>query len=91
MKNLLPQPEQRLLKAVSDTSINTSSTLTVSDDLCLNKEKSTSMEDSTVASWQEEVQYVELTKNDRGFGFSILDYQDPVDTKCTVSNSFSII
>lgn len=84
LKNLLPHPEQRLLKALSDTSINTSSTLTVSDDLNLTREKSRSMEDSNIAMWKDEVEYIELTKNDRGFGFSILDYQDPIDPKSTV-------
>lgn len=39
---------------------------------------------TNVAMWSEEVDYVKLVKNDRGLGFSILDYQDPVDPKSTI-------
>ncbi|KAK9871938.1 hypothetical protein WA026_015188 [Henosepilachna vigintioctopunctata] len=84
LKNLLPQPEQRLLKALSDTSINTSSTLTVSDEPNLTKEKSRSLEGTNLAMWTDEIEYIELVKIDRGLGFSILDYQDPIDPKSTV-------
>ncbi|KAL3279851.1 hypothetical protein HHI36_017357 [Cryptolaemus montrouzieri] len=34
--------------------------------------------------WNDDVEYIELIKNDRGLGFSILDYQDPVDPKSAV-------
>lgn len=34
--------------------------------------------------WSDDVEYVELLKGDRGLGFSILDYQDPLDVKATV-------
>lgn len=84
LKNLLPQPEQRLLKALSDTSINTSSTATVTDEAGLQKVKSRSLEVTNVAMWSEDVEYVELRKGDRGLGFSILDYQDPLDLKASV-------
>ncbi|EFA07063.2 Patj homolog-like Protein [Tribolium castaneum] len=84
LKNLLPQPEQRLLKALSDTSINTSSTVTVTSEPSLQKAKSRSLEVTNLAMWSEEVEYVELLKTDRGLGFSILDYQDPLDPKATV-------
>ncbi|XP_019881918.1 patj homolog isoform X2 [Aethina tumida] len=84
LKNLLPQPEQRLLKALSDTSLNTSSTVTVTDEPSLQKAKSRSLEVTNLAMWSEDVEYVELVKTDRGLGFSILDYQDPLDPKSTV-------
>lgn len=34
--------------------------------------------------WSDEVEYIELRKGDRGLGFSILDYQDPLNAKATV-------
>ncbi|GLV43577.1 patj [Carabus blaptoides fortunei] len=85
LKNLLPQPE-RLVKAVSDTSINTSSTATVTDENSLQKSKSRSrsMENTNLAMWLEDVEIIELRKGDRGLGFSILDYQDPLDSQATV-------
>ncbi|CAG9860750.1 unnamed protein product [Phyllotreta striolata] len=82
LKNLLPQPEQKLIKALSDTSLNTSSTIT--DESNLQKAKSRSLEVTNVAMWSDEVEYVELMKGDRGLGFSILDYQDPIDLKSSV-------
>ncbi|XP_072526537.1 multiple PDZ domain protein isoform X2 [Salminus brasiliensis] len=36
------------------------------------------------AMWQDEIQVYELQKGEAGLGFSILDYQDPVDPKKTV-------
>lgn len=83
LKNLLPQPE-RLIKAVSDTSINTSSTATVTDENSLQKSKSRSLEATNLAMWCEDIEIIELKKGDRGLGFSILDYQDPLDCKATV-------
>lgn len=83
LKNLLPQPE-RLLKAVSDTSINTSSTATVTDENSLQKSKSRSLEATNLAMWADEVEMIELKKGERGLGFSILDYQDPLDSSSTV-------
>lgn len=83
LKNLLPQPE-RLVKAVSDSSINTSSTATVTDENSLQKSKSRSMENTNVAMWCEDLEVIELKKGDRGLGFSILDYQDPLDSQKTV-------
>nr|CAH7769658.1 unnamed protein product [Callosobruchus chinensis] len=84
LKNLLPQPEQRLIKALSDTSLNTSSSPSGADEPNLDKVKSRSLEVTNVAMWSEEIEYVELIKGDRGLGFSILDYQDPLDTKSSV-------
>ncbi|KAM4876856.1 multiple PDZ domain protein isoform 3-T6 [Thomomys bottae] len=37
-----------------------------------------------LAMWEAGVQYIELEKGSRGLGFSILDYQDPVDPANTV-------
>ncbi|KAK2556764.1 Multiple PDZ domain protein, partial [Acropora cervicornis] len=34
--------------------------------------------------WSEEIDYVELEKDDKGLGFSILDYKDPVSPEKTV-------
>lgn len=34
--------------------------------------------------WSSEPQIIELLKGDRGLGFSILDYQDPMDPKDTL-------
>lgn len=86
LKNLLPQPEQRLVKALSDTSINTSSTATITDEGAnnLQKSKSRSLEANNLAMWSDEVEMIDLKKGDRGLGFSILDYQDPLDTNATV-------
>ncbi|XP_073907969.1 multiple PDZ domain protein isoform X19 [Castor canadensis] len=37
-----------------------------------------------LAMWEAGIQYIELEKGSRGLGFSILDYQDPVDPASTV-------
>lgn len=37
-----------------------------------------------LAMWSSEPQIIELVKGDRGLGFSILDYQDPMDPKDTL-------
>ena len=34
--------------------------------------------------WSEEVLIIELVKSERGLGFSILDYQDPMNKEQTV-------
>ncbi|XP_015201288.1 multiple PDZ domain protein isoform X4 [Lepisosteus oculatus] len=39
---------------------------------------------SSLAMWETEIQDIELEKGDMGLGFSILDYQDPVDPEKTV-------
>ncbi len=49
------------------------------------KLKSRSLEPLTsLAMWSEEVLIIELVKGDRGLGFSILDYQDPMNKEETV-------
>ncbi|XP_043941477.1 inaD-like protein [Protopterus annectens] len=41
-------------------------------------------EDGELALWSEEVKIIELEKDSRGLGFSILDYQDPLEPSRTV-------
>ncbi|CAG9808015.1 unnamed protein product [Chironomus riparius] len=67
-------------KALSESSLYTSSTATITD-----QQKFRSMENvSGLALWTEDITYVSLEKTEKGFGFSILDYQDPLDTDATV-------
>ncbi|KAG5671373.1 hypothetical protein PVAND_001574 [Polypedilum vanderplanki] len=76
----LCMPGQLTTKALSESSLYTSSTATMTD-----QQKSKSMENvSGLALWEDEVTYVTLEKTDKGFGFSILDYQDPLDSDATV-------
>lgn len=73
-----------LIKAQSDTSINTSSTATLTNHSGHSR-RSRSLECvSGLAMWQSKEDIVELLKVDQGLGFSILDYQDPVDPRGTV-------
>ncbi|KAI5633734.1 PDZ domain (Also known as DHR or GLGF) domain-containing protein [Phthorimaea operculella] len=73
-----------IIKAQSDTSINTSSTATLTNHSGISR-KSRSLECvSGLAMWQSKEDIVELVKGDQGLGFSILDYQDPLDPKGTV-------
>ncbi|XP_041446333.1 inaD-like protein isoform X2 [Xenopus laevis] len=44
----------------------------------------TEEDDGELAMWSSEVKVVELEKDSRGLGFSILDYQDPLDPARTV-------
>ncbi|TRZ17325.1 hypothetical protein HGM15179_009774 [Zosterops borbonicus] len=37
------------------------------------------VQSSSLAMWETEIQHIELEKGSMGLGFSILDYQDPVD------------
>ncbi|XP_012576942.1 PREDICTED: multiple PDZ domain protein isoform X2 [Condylura cristata] len=37
-----------------------------------------------LAMWEADIQHIELEKGSKGLGFSILDYQDPVDPASTV-------
>lgn len=76
------QSLQNLLttKAQSESSLYTSSTGTLTD-----QQRSKSFEQvSGLALWSCEVVYVDIEKTDAGFGFSILDYQDPMDQDGTV-------
>lgn len=71
---------QGLLKAQSESSLFTSSTNTITD-----QHRSRSVEQvSGSALWCSEPVYVDVEKGVNGFGFSILDYQDPLDADGTV-------
>lgn len=71
---------QGLLKAQSESSLFTSSTNTITD-----QQRSKSVEQiSGLALWSNDPVFVDIEKTERGFGFSILDYQDPLDSEGTV-------
>eukprot|EP00092_Neocalanus_flemingeri_P029346 GFUD01031858.1.p1 GENE.GFUD01031858.1~~GFUD01031858.1.p1 ORF type:complete len:2139 (-),score=780.47 GFUD01031858.1:627-7043(-) len=79
----LQPSSERLVKAKSDGSI--SSTTTTENSAVLSKLKSKSLEPLTgLAMWTDEVITIELVKTERGLGFSILDYQDPLNPSETV-------
>ncbi|XP_044740796.1 patj homolog isoform X2 [Chrysoperla carnea] len=81
LQDLLPTTD-RLVKAKSDGSLATSIPGT---DGLLSKMRSRSLEPLTgLAMWSSEPQVIELIKGERGLGFSILDYQDPIDPNDTV-------
>ncbi|CAG2102660.1 unnamed protein product, partial [Medioppia subpectinata] len=75
---------ERLVKAKSDGSLAmTAPTVSIASDLT--KMKSRSLEPLTgLAMWSSEVELIELIKGDKGLGFSILDYQDPMNPTETV-------
>ncbi|XP_041076936.1 multiple PDZ domain protein isoform X9 [Polyodon spathula] len=58
------------------------------DDMAIDKTKVEALTEGTLGSplamWETEIQDIELEKGDTGLGFSILDYQDPVDPSKTV-------
>uniref|UniRef100_A0A336KF46 CSON006531 protein n=3 Tax=Culicoides sonorensis TaxID=179676 RepID=A0A336KF46_CULSO len=75
-------PTDRLVKAKSDGSLATGSG---SPGDGFSKMKSRSLEPLTgLAMWSSETQIIELLKGERGLGFSILDYQDPLDPNDTL-------
>ncbi|XP_060516450.1 patj homolog [Cylas formicarius] len=83
LNNLLPASD-RLVKAKSDGSL-ASSIAVAGSDTSFSKMKSRSLEPLTgLAMWSSEPQIIELIKGERGLGFSILDYQDPIDPNDTV-------
>ena len=78
---------ERMVKAKSDGSISSTGTTTeISQQPQQNsKLKSRSLEPLTnLAMWSEEVLNIDLVKGERGLGFSILDYQDPMNKEETV-------
>ncbi|XP_012284619.1 patj homolog isoform X2 [Orussus abietinus] len=84
LQNLLPAMD-RLVKAKSDGSLASTTTTATVTDASLNKMKSRSLEPLTgLAMWSSEPQIIELVKGERGLGFSILDYQDPMNPNETV-------
>lgn len=71
---------QGLLKAQSESSLFTSTATLLVDQF-----RSRSVEQvSGLALWSNEPVYIDIEKTERGFGFSILDYQDPLDSEGTV-------
>ncbi|XP_066246939.1 patj homolog [Euwallacea similis] len=85
LNNLFPASD-RLVKAKSDGSLASSSiTAPPTSEANFSKMKSRSLEPLTgLAMWSSEPQIIELVKGERGLGFSILDYQDPIDPNDTV-------
>lgn len=82
----------RLVKAKSDGSLATGSGVGGSGGsggeesfVVAKMMKSRSLEPLTgLAMWSSEPQIIELVKGERGLGFSILDYQDPMDANDTL-------
>ena len=75
------QSSDRLVKAKSDGSLATA----VGNGDGFMKMKSRSLEPLTgLAMWSSQPQIIELVKGERGLGFSILDYQDPLDPNDTL-------
>ena len=71
----------RMVKAKSDGSLSTA----VGNGEGYLKMKSRSLEPLTgLAMWSSQPQVIELVKGERGLGFSILDYQDPLDPNDTL-------
>ncbi|XP_052754392.1 inaD-like protein isoform X3 [Galleria mellonella] len=88
-------PPQRLIKAKSESSVaSLCSAATVlsaghdHDEFCsesLERNRSRSLEPlSGLAMWSDRVQYIQLQKEERGLGFSILDYLDPSEPGSSV-------
>lgn len=73
-----------LLKAQSDSSLNMSSTATLTNYSASSKKSHSLHCVSGLAMWLNSEDILELIKGDQGLGFSILDYQDPVDPGGTV-------
>lgn len=72
---------ERMVKAKSDGSLSTA----VGNGDGFIKMKSRSLEPLTgLAMWSSQPQVIELVKGERGLGFSILDYQDPLDPNDTL-------
>ncbi|CAB3237777.1 unnamed protein product [Arctia plantaginis] len=91
----LLSPPQRLIKAKSESSVASlcSATTVMSaghdhDEFCtedLERVRSRSLEPlSGLAMWSDHVEYIQLVKEDRGLGFSILDYLDPSEPGSSV-------
>ncbi|KAL8570734.1 hypothetical protein ACOMHN_039168 [Nucella lapillus] len=75
---------ERLIKAKSEQTLFTPDSGPAAA-AALNKAKSRSLEPLTgLAMWSGEPVVIELEKGDRGLGFSILDYQDPMNPNETV-------
>ncbi|GBP62152.1 Patj homolog [Eumeta japonica] len=88
-------PPQRLIKAKSESSVasicSANTVLSAGhdhDEFCqedLERNKSRSLEPlSGLAMWSDNVEFIQLQKEDRGLGFSILDYLDPSEPGSSV-------
>ncbi|XP_017774513.1 PREDICTED: uncharacterized protein LOC108561189 isoform X2 [Nicrophorus vespilloides] len=77
--NAIMQSPERLVKAKSDTSIASS----VLSESCCSRSRSLELV-AGLAMWTNEPTNVILNKGDHGLGFSILDYQDPLNPQETV-------
>ena len=74
---------RRLYKAKSESSIPTTGSL-LGEESTANI-RSRSLEPLTgLAVWSQDVEVIELIKGERGLGFSILEYQDPINPQKTV-------
>lgn len=79
-RSILPGLQGFLTKAQSESSLYASNAVT--PDIV---PRSKSYEHlSNLALWNSEIVYIDVEKTDRGFGFSVLDYQDPMDPEGTV-------
>uniref|UniRef100_A0A8C6UYK5 Multiple PDZ domain crumbs cell polarity complex component n=1 Tax=Neogobius melanostomus TaxID=47308 RepID=A0A8C6UYK5_9GOBI len=80
MDTVIPEPEKQIdlnnVLGAEDTEANA---IEVSQDNAAEEAMGASL-----AMWELEVQNIELEKAEGGLGFSILDYQDPVDPSKTV-------
>ncbi|KAI9558121.1 hypothetical protein GHT06_014874 [Daphnia sinensis] len=84
LQSLIP-PGDRLVKAKSDGSLASTSVSPVADSPLSKSHRSRSLEPlSGLATWSSEPQVIELVKGERGLGFSILDYQDPMNPSETI-------
>ncbi|KAJ8985929.1 hypothetical protein NQ317_010686 [Molorchus minor] len=80
LQNLLPQSENsRLVKAKSETSIAPS----LASEPTASRSRSLELI-AGLPMWSDEPTIVELNKGEHGLGFSILDYQDPLNPQETV-------
>uniref|UniRef100_F6VQ36 Histone deacetylase 3 n=1 Tax=Xenopus tropicalis TaxID=8364 RepID=F6VQ36_XENTR len=71
---------RRMVDDENETFVDVPNTLDTKD----NKNLVTEEDDGELAMWSSEVKVVELEKDSGGLGFSILDYQDPLDPARTV-------
>ncbi|CAM1306086.1 Uncharacterised protein PB.4703, partial [Pycnogonum litorale] len=82
LQKLMPMTD-RLVKAKSDGSL--AAVPSSGMEASFSRMKSRSLEPLTgLATWSSEPQIIELIKGDKGLGFSILDYQDPLNPNETV-------
>ncbi|XP_072315432.1 multiple PDZ domain protein isoform X2 [Eucyclogobius newberryi] len=87
MDSIVPESEDLITKFQKQIDLNN---VLVSEEVEVNAVEATrdnAAEETTgsaLAMWELEVQNIELEKGERGLGFSILDYQDPMDPTKTV-------